>query len=371
MMNLRHCKLLKVCRNHKAPVFTVLFLFLLASISCKEQEQKHTATRSFYYWKTRLQFSDKEAQALRQLQITNLYIKFFDVGLNGSIKEAQPIGKIQMTPAAIQTLNQLSISVIPVIFITNETLLNLQPEQMEPLASRILQLLNEMQAKNRLPPFREFQIDCDWTQSTKEHYFALLQSIKKKMYAVDLLFRGNAYLSATIRLHQIKYRMKTGTPPADRGMLMCYNMGNLKRVATNNSILDLREFNSYLKSADRYPIPLDIALPLFDWTVAFRSNQYRGILYNINPHQLPASGKWISNRYFFSGDTTIEGIDFKQGDQIRIEKSEHKEILQAISLINKLRITKDSFTLSLFHLDESILNKHPLYELETYYRSLH
>ena len=371
MMNLIDCKLIKVCRKHILTALTLQVLFMLVGSSCKEQEQKHIATRGFYYWKTRLQFSDKEAQALRQLQIKNLYIKFFDVGFNNSNKEVHPIGKIQMSAAAVQTLNQLSVSVIPVIFITNETLLNLQPEQMEPLATRILQLLNEMQVKNRLPVFTEFQIDCDWTQSSKVNYFQLLQSIKKKMYAFNFLFRKDANLSATIRLHQIKYRTKTGTPPADRGMLMCYNMGNLKRVTTNNSILDLQELNSYLKSADRYPMALDIALPLFDWSVAFRSNQYRGILYNVTSHQLPVSGKWISNQYLFSGDTTIEGIEFKQGDRIRIEKSEHKEILQAISLINKQRITSDSFSLSLFHLDESILNKHPLYELETYYRSLH
>lgn len=350
---------------------TIPVLLLLAFSSCKEQERNQTVERSFYYWKTRLQFTKKETETLRQLRISKLYIKFFDVDLNAATMEAQPLGKLQIDPIAAQTLNELSVSVIPVIFITNETMLKLQSEQIDFLASQILNLLKEFQRNNNLVSFKEIQIDCDWTQSSKGNYFHLLQMIKRKMKAYDALFLQHAPLSATIRLHQIKYRTKTGTPPADRGMLMCYNMGNLKRVTTNNSILDIQELNSYLKSADRYPITLDIALPLFDWAVAFRSNAYRGIVYDINPDALPQTGIWHNNRYIFSEDTTIGRIDFKQGDVIRFENSEQKDILQALSLINKKRITGDSFTLTLFHLDEQIIHKHPIHELETYYRMLY
>ena len=48
-------------------------------------------------------------------------------------------------------------------------------------------------------------------------------------------------MSATIRLHQVKYRADTGVPPVDRGMLMAYNLLPPDQAGERSSILDNRE----------------------------------------------------------------------------------------------------------------------------------
>ncbi len=45
-------------------------------------------------------------------------------------------------------------------------------------------------------------------------------------------------LSSTIRLHQIKYRERTGVPPVERGMLMFYNMGQFSADPEARAIFD-------------------------------------------------------------------------------------------------------------------------------------
>ncbi|MEZ4901823.1 MAG: hypothetical protein R2822_08725 [Spirosomataceae bacterium] len=51
--------------------------------------------------------------------------------------------------------------------------------------------------------WKEVQIDCDWTVATKAKYFRLLQQI-------SALLPPSVILSATIRLHQIKFYRTTG-----------------------------------------------------------------------------------------------------------------------------------------------------------------
>ena len=73
-------------------------------------------------------------------------------------------------------------------------------------------------------------------------------------------------LSATIRLHQVKYREETGVPPVDYGVLMYYNMGHISAMGAN-SIYDRSTALRYLGKLREYPLPLDIALPMFAWGV--------------------------------------------------------------------------------------------------------
>jgi hypothetical protein len=208
----------------------------------------------------------------------------------------------------------------------------------------------------------ELQFDCDWTASTSAKYFLLLSNIKK--------IQPGILLSATIRLHQIKYSGKTGIPPVDRGLLMCYNMGNLKNPATKNSIIETAELQKYTGTLASYALPLDIGLPLFSWQVLFRNNSYKGLIENL-PDSILQSDLFEKNgnRYRLLRDSVIYGYALQKDDVLRDEQSEYKEILHTAAVVSS-SIKNTPCRVSLYHLDSVILKKYSLHELETVYNSL-
>ena len=124
------------------------------------------------------------------------------------------------------------------------------------LAGKICKLLASIYQNNLNKPY-EIQFDCDWTETTKEKYFHLLKLARARLNQFGF---STAKISATIRLYQCKYLFKTGVPPVDKGMLMCYNMGNLKNPGTKNFILESYELRKYISSLNTYPLQLDVAV---------------------------------------------------------------------------------------------------------------
>ncbi len=349
--------------KHKV-ISTVAMLPLLMGVnifsSCNEAKNDSEIEPAFYYWKTVFKLSDFEKQRLDSLHVKTIYIKFFDVGWDDKAQRPVPIAKLQ---ANNFTLPQ-KLSVIPTVFITNECIQKIHSSQIAELADNIYRLVHEIINSHGFNNITEIQIDCDWTASTKSNYFLLLEKIKT-------LWKNTAIpVSATIRLHQIKFMGKTGVPPVDRGLLMCYNMGNLKNIATKNSIIETAELKKYAGNLYNYPLPLDIALPLFDWKVLFRKNVYAGLIENLPDGVFTNSfSTKKDNRYQLLKDTLLQGYDLKQGDVLRSEQSDCSEILSAAGEINK-RLKNTRPRVSLYHLDSVILKKYTLHELETIYNSM-
>ncbi|MCH5599842.1 hypothetical protein [Niabella ginsengisoli] len=159
----------------------------------------------------------------------------------------------------------------------------------------------------------EVQMDCDWTATTKKKYFYFLQEIKRQKIAPEL--------SATIRLHQIKYTTSSGIPPVDKGLLMCYNMGTLQNIESKNSIIDPEEFEKYQSYIKMYSLPLDAGLPVFEWYVLFRNNKYAG-LFQYMPTSFLEGCKKQGNHFFkIVKDTVISDRLLKAGDLLRYENS--------------------------------------------------
>jgi hypothetical protein len=354
---------LKIAVNkYRYKVYTVMVTFGLAILffSCNEKIKDRQVERSFYYWKSVFKLSDFEQQRLDSLKVKTIYIKFFDVDWNGASNSAVPVAKLQNTGYQLPK----NIKVIPTVFITNECIKKSDSSQTQKLANDIYSLIQQIITANEFNAIAEIQIDCDWTATTKEKYFQLLKVIKK-------LWANTAIpVSATIRLHQIKFLSKTGVPPVDKGLLMCYNMGNLKNPATKNSILETEELKKYLGNLSDYPLPLDVALPLFNWKVLFRNNTYTGLIESL-PNDIFTSDFTVKkeNRFELLQDTLLQGYDLKKGDILRSEQSDYSEILSAAGEINK-RLKNTQPRVSLYHLDSVILNKYTLHELETIYNSL-
>ncbi len=348
---------------------SVICLLILMS-SCKPQPQR-AVERGFYYWKSRLQLDTAGLNSIAQLHASYLYVKFFDVTLVNDGNRPVPVARLTADSLTIVQLKENKVEIVPVVFITNESLIENDSTALQQLAQNIATLLSNISKQLEQDQYSELQIDCDWTQQTKAGYFFLLHEVRKQMQQ-SALFK-NSLLSATIRLHQVKYSSKTGIPPVDKGLLMCYNMGNLKNPATNNSIIEVDELKKYLGGLKSYPLKLDVALPLFEWSVLFRKNQFKGIVQSVNPSTLSNSiCSKENNRYQFLVDTTISNIQFYKGDVLRYEESTAAVLQQTAAYVAAEVSPNNQQTRILFyHLDPLLLSKHPTHELEALYSRFH
>lgn len=333
---------------------TILLLLLLV-FSCKQE-----TSRSFYYWKSVYVMSSSQDAILSDLKISKLYIRFFDVDWNESAGLVTPKAKIRFKEKPSGKLE-----IIPVIYIVNRSLQKISRQQVTNLATNILKLTNEIAENNNLS-FGEFQIDCDWTESTREKYFIFLETIKSSLAPKKIK------ISATIRLHQVKYSRITGVPPVDRGMLMYYNMGKINAYKTGNSIFNKDDAAKYIDYIPQYPLPLDAALPAFSWGIHIRKGNVIELLNNLTSmdfatnENFKKSGNSIYNaqKSFF-----YRGYYFMEGDEVKIEEIGPGECLAATKqLKSKL---KSPGTVAIYHLDSLIFTRYEKQDFEkvfNYYR---
>jgi hypothetical protein len=337
------------------------FLFLcscfLCFFSCNEKKEDRTIERAFYFWRSNFDLNQTEQNALQQQQVKTLYIKYFDVDWDNARQEPVPIARLTSSQPTLPA----GTNIIPTVFITNSCILHLKPAAAAALAQKISRLIDDLSAQHNFQNIPEVQIDCDWTAATKDAYFSLLKSIKPLQKKT---------LSATIRLHQVKYVTGSGIPPADRGMLMCYNMGNLKNPATKNSIIDITELNKYIGALSAYPLDLDLAFPLFEWKVLFRNNAYKGLVQYLPTGILNKSFTVHNgNRYTLMQDTVLNGYEFKKGDVLRDEQSDYETVFSSAKTVGK-KLRNTRLRVSLYQLDSVLLKKYTSHELETIYNSL-
>ncbi len=336
----------------------VLFYLTTGLFSCNKKAGVKTVERSFYYWKSVVKPTDFELRRLDALSVKTIYVKFFDVDWETSSKEAIPVAKMQACDK--QLFQQHNI--IPTVFITNECMQQIDSTQSITLASKISKLIKDLCQVNQISSIKEIQIDCDWTVSTAKKYFILLKTLHQ-------LCQTN--LSATIRLHQIKFFAKTGVPPVNRGLLMCYNMGNLKNPATKNSIIETDELKRYTGNLSNYPLPLDIAFPLFGWKVLFRNHIYKGLVENLPENIFTTSFSTKQNgRIEILKDTLLAGYELKKGDMLRLENSDISTILAVAKEVNR-HLKNTQLRVSFYHLDSVTLKKYATHDLESIYNSLH
>ncbi len=340
------------------PILPMLIFIIIGYSSCNETPAEKKVSRSFYYWKSVFKLTEFEKKRIDNLQVKNIYLKFFDVDWDPSSGNAIPVAKLQVKDKMLLS----TYHIVPTVFITNNAIQQIDSSHAILLAEKIYGLVKDICKANEIKNPDEIQLDCDWTASTRKKYFSLLQKMRQL---------GNTNISATIRLHQIKFLSKSGVPPVNKGMLMCYNMGNLKNPDTKNSIIETKELLKYVSNLSTYPLPLDIALPLFEWKVLFRNKTFTGLIENIPGDVFTNSFTNINEeRIEILKDTLLSGYELKKGDILRTEESYTAEVTATAIEINK-RLKNSQVNVALYHLDSVTLNKFNTNELESIFSIFH
>lgn len=312
MIMLFRCYYILICK-----LFMVLFPMAALLSSCSNKPRPEVA---FYYWKSRVKLGPTEKEVLTDNAVKKIYLRYFDVDIDPVT--GQPV------PVAIVKGDSLQpFSITPVVFIKNRVFEKLSYKEVDTLTQRIAGLTARLNQKFGINP-EEMQFDCDWTVKTKECYFYFL----KRYRAIT-----KQNLSATIRLHQVKYPDKTGIPPVGKGVLMYYNMGRID-AGNRCSIYDRAVAQRYTTSIKSYPLPLDIALPIFTWGIQIRQNGVVHLLNKMNESHFANNNhfkKITENRYRVTAPCFKGGYYFLLGDEVKIETISDHDLHEMVKDISK------------------------------------
>jgi len=282
--------------------------FMVAFFVFFKNQKSPDLTISFYHWEN--SFKEKELKE-------KLYIKVLDIAYSTKLEIVK------------SNLQEKPKDFIPVVYITNETMQNMDYSL---VSNAIIQGLKNYE-------FDELQIDCDWSGSTQSNFFNLLIDLKTKL---------NKTLSATIRLHQIKYYTKTGVPPVDYGVLMYYNMSNIAEFNTKNSILDNDIAKKYHYNFENYKLKLKLALPLYSQAIQFRENKALSIFEGVEKKDFDSNFLQIApNLYKVLNSTYFQGRYIYKDDVFRFEDTEEKEL--KIALNDFLKLSDNRFDEVIFY----------------------
>lgn len=313
----------------------VLLSVFVLLLSC---ERKEAPSVSFYYWKTFFTLTPKEQSVLDANETGKIYVRYFDVKMvNDAPVPVAPIRFDKPKPKK---------EIVPVVFLKNEVFLSDKVDVYD-LVKKMLHLIHQINAKNRLT-IQEIQIDCDWSLQSRDKFMLFLKELKKK---------SPKTISATIRLHQIKYFKETKVPPVDYGVLMFYNMGELN-AGKGNSIYDKTIAERYLPSLKDYPLPLKVALPVYSWIIHSRNGHIVNLISKIDRKgfQNNANFEWKEDRAVVKKNTLAKGFFFEEGDQLKVEAIHEEDLKEMIGLLKKY-MPKKPKEIIYFDLDQNNFNK--------------
>jgi hypothetical protein len=319
--------------------------FLLLIAGCFPEKEKPAA--SIYHWKTVFSLNAADSSRLGSLGIERLYVRFFD--LDTDLERIIPKDAIIW-----KTLPPAHLEIVPCIRISNRSMRALPDSSIHTLARYAYTKIGKLR-QNLINEVPEIQLDCDWTEETREKYFLFTDKFKAFCHADSIL------LSATIRLPQLVSPEKAGVPAADRAMLAIYNTGKIHEYAEANSILNPDSVRAAAQLISQYPLPLDLTLPLFSWAVQFRN----GALHELHPawsrEELEkdtlftaAGHSWLVVRE----NGTFKNKMLLKGDRIRVEEGSPGLCLEIIRLIAD-KTARTPGHLALFHYNPAEIDRYP------------
>lgn len=321
----------------------------------RRSDSVHNEVNSIYYWKTTLALDSAEREFLHRHNVERAYVRFFDVVTDKSATAIEPI----VPNATVRFNGTLPVkSIIPVVYITLDAMRSMKGNEQQ-WAEKISNRVINMCAYNDLGKLWELQLDCDWTEDTRDSFFELCRNVKKHIRDNN---KGIGKVSSTIRLHQLSQPV----PPVDYGVLMVYNTGSFKNPDTANSILDSEDVEPYLKNLKSYPLHLDIAYPAYEWQLLFRDNTFVGLIRSELPDSIGMLSHIGGNRYELTRDTIVGETYLRQGDMIRRESAPVDVVLKVKQLIDN-RLGDRPHSNVIYHLDNRNLSKYTSDEINSIY----
>ena len=382
----------------------LVFLLMLLPVSCKPQSKDRTENeqRSFCYWDTKFSVDNI---LYKNTTANHLYIRYFDVDWDDVSSSAKPIASISRSQDTYydiekNTSDTLIQNYTPSIFLTNRVFQKASTSELDSLSSRLIRRLDNINSrfaenafykrdekiwrnwnyseyesykirrdsviatiqKDLNNRYSEILIDCDWTEKTKDNFFYFIRRLKKDF--------KNKNITVTLRLWQYKNTKTAGVPPVERCLLMCYNMQTANDFNVENSIASLDELKKYV-SGEKYPLKLDVALPVFNWGILFRNEKFIGLLGNIdinsyqnNPIEYQNIG---NNKFILLQDKIVGNFFARKGDIIRVE-SVSKNILNDMANYLKSEIPMDNLSrVTFFSWNKTYINNYGTNEIENIY----
>lgn len=318
----------------------IVIAFAISFSSCNHETPDGTSSNSVYFWKSWVDLSDAEKQFLADNNVKRVYLRFFDIRNDfsvGPVPDAEVSTYMRDFPSGIE--------IVPCVFVTLEAIDEMAGREKE-FARKIYDRI-EAKCKNGEITFNEVQLDCDWTESTRETFFNLCRELKA------LTSSNDKKLSATIRMHQLSQ----SAPNVDKGVLMVYNVGELKNPQETNSILRSDIVKKYLDNAPEYKLPLDVAYPVFSWGVVFNGKDFQRLT-NItgNPDTIAELTQLHENGYALQSNISdAVNLDYRQ--TMRYEMASFDELMKTKNLVENYLGYKPDNTI-LYHLDEKQLSKY-------------
>lgn len=245
-------------KGMKALKLIILLAMAATVVSCSDVTPT-ARLRSAYYWSTTLNADSATTAFINAHAIGRLYVRYFDVVMSADGRP-QPNATLRFA-----TPMPSGVEIVPTVFVTPQCMHADRARLAALIVKRVLQIGTTHNVKG----VKEIQVDCDWTSSTRRAYSDFMSHMLRECHARHLR------LSATIRLHQLAQT----PPPADRGVLMVYNTGDVTTPSDRNPILDMRDVAPYLSHLASYKLPLAAAYPMFSWRVLYRGGRFVGIVH--------------------------------------------------------------------------------------------
>lgn len=342
-----------MARFHYVTIFVITSLLFLFGCAKKPSDPN-----AIYYWRTTFTLSNVERDFLQQHNVSKLYVHFFDVAIDWDRDKRERV----VPEASIQFKDSIpsGIEIIPTVYITTAAMEEMQLKE-DFYAEKIMKRVNAMCRRHHID-FKEVQLDCDWNKGTRHPFFKLCEEMKRRLGSTKML-------SSTIRLHQL---IQT-PPPVDKGVLMVYNTGNLRKKTTDNSIFSRKDIAPYLQDnrLAEYALPLDIAYPAYGWSIAFApydgNYHFKKIIRETDFSTYPQLKKIGSNIYKVTESVKLNSDVYVYEDcQIRVERPTANDILEVKSMIEKQLKYKPHNNI-LYHLDKSQLSYYSNYEINQIY----
>ena len=285
----------------------------------------HSPQNSVYYWRTVYDPSDGEKDFISRNGVGRMYLRMFDVTAdNGAVR---PEATVQFAAKPLK-----GVEIVPTVFITVDALR--QTDNIDALASRIVERVRRICQWNGVGEWHELQLDCDWTTTTRDRFYQLCRMVKGRL--------GHKLLSSTIRLHQLRQ----SAPPVDYGVLMVYNTDDFTNPHATNSILNDSTVEKYVSQPLRFRLPLDIALPIYRWNLIYSKNgKFK---------RIAAEGDW--------GNDSTETAKYESVPYEVLTRTQH--------ILNEyLHLDAARHSTVLYHLDDNNINNYSHEEFESLYRN--